>query len=376
MVSSKAKSYMFLSLLPEVGAITGLRLVDFFGSPEEVLKASKSALMQVDRIGDKIAQGIVDARDAVDIEKICQNLEARGGSYICCEDAEYPAMLKNIPDKPLGLYSLGKLDFSKPAISIIGSRKCSIYGQSVARKFGEAFAASGFNVISGMARGIDSAAHQGALDCGGMTTAVFGCGVDIVYPPENIDIYKKILDKGLAISEFPLGMRADKQTFPIRNRIIAGLSLATIVVESDSKGGSMITARLAAEYGKEVFAVPGRIDQPSSKGCHDLIRDGATLITSVEDVLETLKFSGQLNFDFNTSCDKKSSEEGSANLADTLPADEKLAYKFLQNGEALNSADLAHLTGLKIGAVMASLTMLELKKLISRRPDGRYEKRF
>ncbi len=376
MVSEKAKHYMKLSMLSEVGAVTAMKLVDFFGGPEEALRAGKGDIMRVERIGEKTAEAIVSSRARIDADEICRKLEARGGTYICIEDAAYPKLLKEIADPPVGFYCLGTPDFSKPCISIIGSRKGSVYGQSVARKFGAAFAHAGFNVVSGMARGIDTAAHLGALEAGGMTTAVFGCGVDVVYPPENVDVYKKIISQGVAVSEFPMGCRADRQNFPIRNRIIAGMSVATIVVESDSKGGSMITARLAGEYGRDVFAVPGRIDQPTSKGCHDLIRDGATLITSVEDVLESLSFSGQMDLDFSAGAAGSAEEPAQNDASTALLPDEKRIYDCLASGELLNSADLQELTGLRIGSVMASLTMLELKKLIAKRSDGYYEKKF
>jgi len=373
MLDERVKSCMKLAMTPEVGAVTAMRLIRRFGSAEAALKASLNELTSVERIGDKTAAAIVEGRAKIDIDAVSAKVEGRGAKYITFEDSAYPRLLAEAPDAPIGLYVQGDVDLNAPCIAIVGSRKCSLYGQGVARKLGAVLAQSGLTVVSGMARGIDTAAHLGALEAGGKTVAVLGCGLDIVYPPENIDLYKRLAAEGALVSEFVLGTRADKQTFPIRNRIIAGLCLGVIVVESDSKGGSMITARLAAEYGRDVFAVPGRIDQPSSKGCHELIRDGATLVTCADDILESFSFAGRaaLSLPFETS--KKDDE---AESACALPPDEAAVYAVLKEGAALDASSVQESSGLKTGATLAALTMLELKKLISKRADGAYEKRF
>ena len=188
------------------------------------------------------------------------------------------------------LHRKGGYLFEQPCIAVVGSRRTTLYGQSVAKKLGSDLARLGFCVVSGLARGIDTAAHEGALSVGGKTAAVLGCGIDIVYPPENLDLYRRIVETGAVLSEFPFGRKADKQTFPMRNRVVAGISEAVVVVESDVQGGAMITARFAGEQGRLIYAVPGRIDQPTSHGCHQLIRDGATLFTGIDDILNELNY--------------------------------------------------------------------------------------
>ena len=200
-------------------------------------------------------------------------------TFITPRDVGYPRLLKEIHDPPIGLYRKGVYDFAQPCVAIVGSRRTTLYGQSVAKKLAADLARLGFCIVSGLARGIDTAAHEGALSVGGKTAAVLGCGIDIVYPPENLALYRRIEAEGAILSEFPFGRRADRQSFPMRNRVVAGIAEAVVVVETDVSGGSMITARFAGEQGRLIFAVPGRIDQNTSAGCHQLIRDGATLLT-------------------------------------------------------------------------------------------------
>ncbi len=383
------KNYIRLCAIPEIGYVSAMRLIDYFGSPTEIFEASKSELMQVEKVGERAATSIIENKNKIDLEKIRVRMESLGARYIHIGHPEYPKLLSNISDPPVGFYVIGNYDFSKPQISIIGSRNCSIYGQIIARKFATAFARAGFCVVSGMARGIDSFAHIGALEGKGETVAVLGCGADVIYPSENAELYNRIISNGAIVSEFPLGTRADRQNFPIRNRIVAGLSVATLVVESDVKGGSMITARLAAEQGRDVFAIPGRIDQISSRGCNALIRDGARLVTCPEEILEELAFTGQLEISFSnssttnkkTSSDIKPKDKTGKEKSDTHPQIklseiESIIYACLEKLEHADVDTISENTGLPPAKCLPTLTMLELKKIVAKDTGGFWKKRI
>ena len=378
MFNDDYKDYIRLCSIQDVGHITAMRLINFFGSPTEVFNASKADLMQVEKVGARTANSIIENKDKIDVEKICQRMSALGARYIHIGMSSYPTLLRKIPDPPIGFYVIGDFDFSMPCISIIGSRNCSVYGQITARKFASALSRAGFAIVSGMARGIDSCAHFGALEAGGKTVAVLGCGADVIYPPENGELYNRIISGGAIVSEFPLGSRADKQNFPIRNRIVAGLSLATLVVESDTKGGSMITARIAGEQGRDVFAIPGRIDQASSRGCNALIRDGVRLATCPEDIIDELKFSGQLEISFDTQ-DKKSSTEKKVDTPKptiNLVGDEAMIYKCFETLDTADVDTISEKSQLPPHKCLPILTMLELKKILIKDAGGKWRKRL
>ena len=370
------KYYIKLCAIPEIGAVSAMRLLKYFGSPQAALSASKSELMKVEKIGEKTANSIIANRDKIDVEKIRARMDAVGARYIHFNDPRYPALLRKIPDPPVGFYIIGDCDFSAPCISIIGSRNCSVYGQISARKFAASFARAGFTVASGMARGIDSCAHYGALEAKGKTVAVLGCGADVLYPPENGDLYNRLVSHGAIVSEFPLGTRADRQNFPIRNRIVAGLSVATLVVESDIKGGSMITARLAGEQGRDVFAIPGRIDQSTSRGCNALIRDGVRLATCPEDIIDELAFSNQLSFDLKSeSAPEPAKTEEPECPQIRLSGDEAEVFKCFESVENLDADTAASLSGLSVQRCLSALLMLEIKKVVVKKAGGIWTKR-
>ena len=227
----------------------------------------------------------------------------------------------------------------------------------------------GFCIVSGLARGIDTAAHEGALEAGGRTGAVLGTGIDLIYPPENLALYRRIEEAGAIVTEFPFGRRADRQSFAMRNRIVAGMCVGIIVVETDVKGGSMITARFAGEQGRLVWAVPGRIDQPTSAGCHQLIRDGATLLTSVDDVLSELNYlDGLRPAPIGDSPGRDAGEK-----ADGLTRDEQLIWACFAGGALLTADAVVKQTALPAADVSVALMLLELKRLIAKRADGSYE---
>ena len=368
----KTAAYIKLSMLPEVGAATARRLLDKFGSPEAVFEADKSALMSVDKIGEKTADTIMQAMEEIDPSVPMEKMRKIGAEFIHLESPKYPERLKQLDDKPTGFFKLGKAPLDRPSVAIVGSRRCSAYGLSAARRFAMCLARAGITIISGLARGIDTAAHEAALEVKGTTVAVLGCGIDVVYPPENAGLYKRIVEGGGAlISEFPMSSHADRQNFPIRNRIISGLSSAVVVIESDLRGGSMITARVAGEQGRDVFAVPGRIDSPYSRGCHALIRDGVRLASSPEDIIDDLAFSGQLEL-FPSNGDNAGGK-----TADTsnLSADEIRVLQSFSDGDELSMDDILYKTSLPVFSCMSALTILEIKKFLKKTPSGLWIRR-
>lgn len=373
------ETYLRLASIPNVGPSTVRKLIARFGSPLEALRASRSDLLSLERVGAKIADAFIKGRDEVDIDSIKKKMKAFNADFISIDDDAYPRKLRTIYDAPVGLYVAGNMDLNADGIAIVGCRNCSMYGKLAAKKFASVLGGMGFSIVSGLARGIDTAAHFGALEVGAKTVAVLGCGLDIVYPPENLDLYRKIIETGAVISEYPFGTRADKQTFPMRNRIIAGMTLATVLVESDVRGGGLITARLACDYGREVFAVPGRIDQSTSAGCHMLIREGAALATCAEDVADALGYSVRRFLDLSETPKAEAVEGGgvagdAAEICKDSP--EAKILSSLASGEALAADEISALTGIAVSKILAIAMMLELKKLIVKRTDGRWEKRL
>ncbi len=370
---TERQALLILNALPNIGPITLNRLLaDLGGDPRAVLAANKRQLESVKGVGPIISHSVTTWRDHVDLPREEERMAKSGADFITTRDADYPKLLKEIHDPPIGLYRRGRYDFSHPCIAIVGSRRTTLYGQATAKKFGAELARLGFCVVSGLARGIDTAAHEGALSVGGKTAAVLGCGIDIIYPPENLALYRRIETEGGAIlSEFPFGRRADRQSFAMRNRIVAGMCEATIVVESDVDGGAMITARFAGEQGRLIFAVPGRIDQNTSAGCHQLIRDGATLMTSVDDLL------GELNYleGLRPAPIAEKPADVAAGKPPNLTTDEARVFECFRGGAILASDALAAATGLAPAPLSATLMMLELKRLIAKRADGAFEAR-
>ncbi len=275
-----------LNLIPQLTPKRAKRLFAHFESFSAIWDAPAGRFCELFGsavLGEAIASGRSDS--AVDQEM--EKAEKAGVEIVTLVDAEYPALLREIDDPPLALYARGRLplDTSK-AIAIVGTRRGTQYGKMVGAKLASQLALRGICVVSGLAAGIDAAAHQGALDVGGLTVAVLGCGVDIAYPKRNQPLYERIAVEGLVLSEYPLGMRPAKWTFPQRNRILSGLSRGVVVVQAPERSGSLITARLALEQGREVFAVPGNISTTTSAGTNRLIKQGAKLVESVDDILE------------------------------------------------------------------------------------------
>ncbi|MFP6657480.1 MAG: DNA-processing protein DprA [Pirellulales bacterium] len=288
-VNLDIRDWLCLSLVSGVGPRMLKQLLDRFGNPTSILNAASSELRQVPGVGPKLSRAISTARDDVDVQselELCSENDIR---ILTSPDDDYPRMLREIDDPPPTLFVRGTVTAADAlAISIVGSRHATRYGEAQSERFATSLARAGLTIVSGLARGIDGAAHRAALKAGGRTIAVLGGGILRLYPPEHAALADEIAQQGAIISEMPPRFAPTSSSFPQRNRIISGLTLGTIIVEASTRSGALITARHAMEQGREVFAVPGRIDSRSSRGCHALIRDGAKLIESAEDVLEEL----------------------------------------------------------------------------------------
>ncbi len=293
--SPVARKYLRLHLSRGVGPIRMAALLRELGGIDEVLAASTASLERAERVGPAIAKAIRSVRDE-DVDAEIALAERRGARILCLEDDDYPRPLKTIPDPPTCLYVLGRLTPEDAiAMAIVGSRRCTRYGAEQAERFGGLLGGAGLTVVSGMARGIDSHAHLGAMAAGGRTIAVMGCGLCHLYPPESGELAERIARNAAIVSELPMEVTPEPGNFPPRNRIIVGLSLGVLVVEAAKRSGALITARLGSEYNREVFAVPGQIDRPHSVGCHNLIKTGAAkLTTDLDDILEELGETGRV----------------------------------------------------------------------------------
>jgi DNA processing protein len=357
-----------------VGPVTFAKLIKHFSTIDYVLGASVSELAKVDGIGFKTAEQIAATRDKFNTSAELELARKLGVWLINLADERYPSLLKRIYDPPPVLYIKGSLVAADNlAISIVGSRRCSLYGQEQSSQLAHFLSSAGFTICSGMARGIDTAAHQGALSAGGRTIAVQGCGLANIFPPENKKLFELIADSGACISELPLQYEPLAENFPPRNRIIAGLSLGTIVVEAAPNSGALITAAAALENNREVMAVPGKIDSPLSRGTHQLIKQGAKLVESVEDVMEALGYIGERLQSHVTAAAAEASERIEKPLFDVsqlnLSGNEKTIYDCLSK-EPLHIEQIIAGTNLTPGGINAGLISLRLKGLIRQLPGS------
>ena len=353
-----------LNMLPKIGPVRVRRLLECFGSAQAILKASNNALTQVQGIGNETAKILTGWENYIDLSKELDEASSRDIKIVIESDDNYPSSLRNMYDPPLALYVWGTLsEMDKHSISMVGSRKTSNYGRETARKLALQLASAGFTIISGMARGIDTYSHEGAIAGNGRTIAVIGSGLGQIYPPENMALAEKIAGGyGAVVSEFPLNTTPDKKTFPMRNRIVAGWSNATLVVECPQWSGSMITANLATEMGKPIYAVPGPIDRPTSAGCNHLIRQGATLITKAEDILDDFSTLPLFEIPQNAPMPRTSMN---------LSEEEQNVFQHLSK-EDISLDQLVSLTGLTMPQLLPALLKLEMKKCIKQLPGPRY----
>jgi len=367
--SPAAREALRLSLVDNVGPILFGRLVEHFGSVEGVLGASAAELRRVEGIGPRLAEGIARGRGTVDVDAEIAAAAEAGVRIISLDDAEYPAALKHIPDPPICLYVRGTLEPADAvSLAIVGTRRASHYGAEQARRFATLAAQAGMVIVSGLARGIDTAAHVGALEIGGRTLAVIGCGLCHVYPPQNAELARRIAEHGAVISSLPMHVAPESKNFPPRNRIIAGLTLGTLVVEGALRSGAMITARLANEYNREVFALPGRVDQTNSQGPHALIREGqAKLVSCLADILDELGNVGEMLAEDAAGVAPESAGRPAApgQLSDT----EQAVLEVL-GVEGMPIEAVCEFSGRGAAEVAGALTMLQLKGLVRRLPEG------
>jgi DNA processing protein len=351
-----------LNLIEGVGPVRVRQLLEFFGDAPSVLKASRQQLLAVRGIGDETAGAIAGWETTVDLAAELKRIADFGCRVITQEDAEYPAMLREIYDPPVVLYIKGALtDRDKNSVAMVGSRQTTHYGIETARKLAYQLAYTGVTVVSGGARGIDTAAHQGALSGKGRTVVILGTAINVVFPPENAELFERIAANGAVISQFPFNRNGDRQSFAIRNRIVAGMTLGTVVVEANMTSGALITANFATEYGRQVFAVPGRIDSPRSKGCHDLIKKGAKLCEGIEDILSEFEYL------FPSSNRPPSVSETGTLPALELSENEQKVYDVLGK-EELSIDDVIRKCGLPASATSVALFSLEMKRLIRQLP--------
>lgn len=364
--TTKALPWFTLKSVPGVGNHIFKRLIDHFKSPESVFEASHGDLLQVEGMYDRLASAIKRHKIPATIKDDLNRAIQKGYGIVTMADMNYPSLLAQIPDPPPYLYVYGILDDPTKAISVVGSRNATTYGISTTKQLCADLASLDFIVVSGMARGIDSAAHTGALMGQGKTIAVLGSGLERIYPPENRRLFHEIAKNGAVISEFPLKMGPEPHNFPIRNRIISGISLGTVIVEATNRSGSLITARLAAEQNREVFAVPGSIHSFKSTGTHTLIKQGAKLVEHTQDIIEELTHIFSLN--------AKSDHATQNPLADELPQmspEECTVFEALDPYPA-HIDDLVRKISIEPGKLLSILLKLELKGIVQQFPGKHF----
>ncbi|TAM42768.1 DNA-protecting protein DprA [bacterium] len=354
------ESLVALNLIPQVGSTRLTGLLEYFQKPENIFKGSRQELLAV--CGEKIAQNIAAFNSRL-LEDDLVLAKKSGLRIITLFDRDYPRLLKEIPGAPIVLYVSGNISVAdNPSIGIVGSRRASFYGSNNAEKFAAELSAQGITIISGMARGVDTCAHKGALKAKGRTVAVMGSGFSHIYPPENAGLSKKISENGAVISEFPMKTKPLAQNFPRRNRLISGLSLGVLVAEAARNSGALITADFALEQGREVFALPGRIDSLGSTGPNSLLKQGAKLVTCCEDILE------ELNLPFSPVVDH---EREAAGRKLSSSKEEEMVYGCISR-EAITIDELMEKTSKPCGYLASLILKLQFKKLIRELPGKQF----
>jgi DNA processing protein len=354
-----------LAHVEDIGSRSLTRLINHFGSPEKVLAASKTELETVEGISPRRAAAIQRGANRQVVEQQVNFISRYGVKVVTLWDDDFSPKLREVDFDPTPiLYVRGNAELlNTKALSIVGTRSFTPYGETVVREIVEGLAGSGFTIVSGLASGIDGLAHAAALEFGLPTLAVFGCGVERIYPPSNAELGRKILENnGAFVSEFPFGTEPNRGNFPRRNRIIAGLSLGTLVVEAGEKSGALITALIAADLGREVMAIPGSVHNPKSRGCHAVIQKGAALIENAEQVLQLLKVGAT---------PKPAAPDQAELLEPDLPEDEKRIWNLLTFGDGLHVDSIADTLNFSVAEVLGSLLMMELKGIVRQLP-GKY----
>ncbi len=353
------ESWLYFNAIPGLGPVKGKALLDRFGSPQAIFKASDKELFSTSGIGTDLIENIRDKEKHLDLKQEISLIKRLGIKLIPFIGPDYPPLLKNISSPPLLLYVRGEfkeLDY-KMSVAIVGTRKASYYGKTITFELADNLAQAGFTIVSGMARGIDTSAHQGALKQKGRTIAVLGSGLNFIYPRENKKLSEEIAQAGALISEFPLNTSPDRFNFPRRNRIISGLSLGIVVVEAGEKSGALITANFALEQGRDIFAIPGKIDSEYTQGTHKLIQDGAKLVTGWTDIASELM--PQINWDTNRKPEERFHEK--------LEEKESKIYNLLSS-EPIQIEEIIKETKMSSPEALSVLLSLELKGIIKQLP--------
>jgi DNA processing protein len=354
-----------LNLIPGIGPRIQQSLLEAFGSPADIITASRDQLQSVSGVGPKLAQAISVSRTSSNAASELDRCRTCGVTLILKESQPYPRMLAEICDAPYVLYCRGTIEpRDELAVGIVGSRRCTLYGRQQAERIASGLARAGVTVISGLARGIDAAAHRGALAAGGRTFAVMATGLATVYPPEHAPLADEVAGQGALLTESSLDQNPVAGLFPQRNRLISGLSLGVVIVEASRRSGALHTARHAMEQGRDVFVVPGRIDSFASEGCHDLIRDGATLVRGVDDILESL---GPLISPVPSGRGEDEQVHNPREL--TLNEQERQVLNTL-TAEPTHIDELLRQCTIEPPRVLSTLTVLEMKRMITRLPGG------
>lgn len=360
-MEEELKYRYWIKSVPGIGNKKQKKLVEYCGSAKEVYRLTEKQLLSVHGIGKRDAEQIAQSKKSWNLEIEAELLEKKGIRMVSMEEKTFPEKLKNISDGPYALFYKGKLPEPKMTGAIVGARGCSSYGKTMALKLGQCLCGEGIQIVSGMAAGIDSFGHWGAIKAGGSTYAVLGCGVDVCYPRGALELYERILEKGGILSEYLPGTPPAPGRFPMRNRLISGLSDIVIVVEAKEKSGSLITADFALEQGKDIYAVPGRLDDALSRGCNRLISQGAGIILSPEELLLDLGFSGIYK------------KQENRNKKMVLEKEELLVYScFGLHGKTLE--ELVLHTGLSPEVVLDLLVKLMMKGMIEEEFKNRYRK--
>ena len=365
-------SWLALALTPGLASRLSARVLRKFGSPDGVFRASLP-LLESCHIPAQVAQSIVKreafkraAKELDGVRKIA------GCSLLNWTEPEYPQTLLQIYDPPVLLYVRGDRQvLNLPSLSIVGTRRPTLYGTQMAQRLGRDLAARGLVIISGMARGIDAIGHRGAMDANGRAIGVLGTGIDVCYPKENKKLYEKVLERGAIVSEFPLHTHPAPENFPVRNRIVAGMPLGVVVIEGAQYSGSLITARLAMEFGREVFGVPGNVTQPVSFAPNQLIKQGAKLVTCAEDVIEELPTPVRAAL---LKAEQPEAEQRNLLAAASLDGSQKKLYELLNAEEPMPIDDIVERSGLNSSDVLATLFDLEMKGIIRQLPGKQFSK--
>jgi len=352
-----------LNLLPGMGPIRMRRLIERFGSPEAILAARSSEIRSLQGLGPEVADAITNWEKHADPQHEIARAEKFGAEIVTQFDENYPPLLREIHDPPIVLYVRGTLKRTdRTSIGVVGTRKPSHYALTTSKKLSYQLAYAGVTVVSGLARGIDTAAHQGAIAANGRTIAVIGSGFEKLYPPENKELATRIAENGAVVSEFPMQCQADRRTFPMRNRIISGMSFGLLVVEAGFRSGALISANQAGEQGRSLYAVPGRIDSPNAMGSNTLIQQGAKLVMSAQDVLDDFSIL------FPTT-----PEMEPAGPREQLDATEKAVYDAI--GDDPTAPDeIISKSRLPSAKVFSTLLALEMKRLVKQLPGTRFTK--